>query len=240
MKRLTREPLSPEATQFLAERTQKVLATADRSAEAKRLWDQKGRLFEEIRETLERMASGHQRCMYCEDSAGTDIEHFWPKADYPETAFTWTNYLLACSACNSNHKREQFPLDAAGLPLLIEPTIDEPREHLSLSGRTGKLVHRTLKGEKSIEVFGLGRGILEKGRRDAWVMLQALLGEYDRACSRQDWKHARNIQRTVCGHPFASVFGWFMDAARSPAAALLIDEHCLAVLNKYPDIPHWL
>lgn len=240
MRKLTREPLSPEAVQFLADRTQKVLATADRSAEAKRLWEQKGRLFEEVREALELMASGHERCMYCEDSAGTDIEHFWPKADYPEKAFTWTNYLLACSTCNSNYKRELFPVDAAGLPLLIDPAVEEPREHLSLSGRTGKFVRRTPKGENSIEVFGLGRGSLEKGRRAAWVTLQALLLDYDRACSQQDWEHAREVQHAICGHPFAGVFGWFMDAARSPDAALLINKHCLAVLDKYPDIQHWL
>ncbi|WP_164011543.1 HNH endonuclease [Pyxidicoccus trucidator] len=240
MKRLNREPLSPETMQFLAERTQKVLATADRIEEARRLWEQKGRAFNEVRETLALMASGHERCMYCEDSAGTDIEHFWPKADYPEKAFTWTNYLLACSTCNSNNKREQFPVDAAGAPLLIDPTVEEPREHMGLSGRTGKLVHRTLKGEKSIEVFGLARSTLEKGRRNAWVALQAFLVAYDQACARQDWKHACDIQRTVCGHPFASVFGWFLDAARSSAATALIDGHCLAVLDKYPDIQHWL
>lgn len=240
MRKLNREPLSPEATQLLAERTQKVLAAADPKAEAQRLWDQKGRALDEVRATLEVMATGHERCMYCEDSAGTDIEHFWPKATYPQKAFTWTNYLLACSACNSNHKRNQFPVDAVGAPLLIEPTVEEPREHLSFSSRTGKFVHRTLKGDKSIEVFGLERGILEKGRRDAWVALQSFLLAYDHACSHQDWVRALKVQRTVCGHPFASVFGWFMDAARSPAAAMLIDGHSLAVLEKYPDIPHWL
>ncbi|NMO18219.1 HNH endonuclease [Pyxidicoccus fallax] len=240
MRKLDREPLSPEAMQFLAGRTQKVLAAPDRSEEARRLWDQKGRAFDEIRATLELMSSGHERCMYCEDSAGTDIEHFWPKATYPDKAFTWANYLLACSTCNSNHKREQFPLDAAGAPLLVDPTVEEPRDHLSLSGRTGKLVHRTPKGEKSIEVFGLARHILEKGRRDAWGALQSFLVAYDHACSHQDWMRAREVQRIICGHPFASVFGWFMDAARSPAAAMLINKHCLAVLEKYPDIQHWL
>lgn len=240
MRRLNREPLSSEALQFLAERTQKVMAAADQSAEARRLWEQKGRAFDEVRAALKVMASGHERCMYCEDSAGTDIEHFWPKADYPQKAFTWTNYLLACSGCNSNYKREQFPVDTAGLPLLIDPTMEEPREHLCLSGRTGKLMHRTLKGEKSIEVFGLRRGILEKGRRAAWGTLQALLLDYDRACSHQEWERAREVQFIVCGQPFASVFSWFMDAAKSPAAATLVNKHCLAVLEKYPDIQHWL
>ena len=28
---------------------------------------------------LQTMAGNRQRCMYCGDSHGTDIEHFWPK-----------------------------------------------------------------------------------------------------------------------------------------------------------------
>ena len=62
--------------------------------------------------------------------------------------------VLACSCCNSNYKREQFPWDAAGAPLLIDPTAQDPREHLRLSVRTGKYVAKTPKGEKSIDVFG--------------------------------------------------------------------------------------
>jgi hypothetical protein len=29
--------------------------------------------------TLKRMAGPRERCMYCVDSQGSDIEHFWPK-----------------------------------------------------------------------------------------------------------------------------------------------------------------
>lgn len=247
MKKLKREPLSASALALLNERTQQVLDAADPKEEAQRLWKQQGnKAFEEIRETLKAMASGLERCMYCEDSAGTDIEHFWPKSSYPARAFTWTNYLLACSCCNSNHKREQFPLDAAGAPLLIDPTVEDPREHLLLSVTTGKYRPRmregqeSPKGQRSIEVFGLYRDILEKGRQDAWNTLPALLLRYDDLCSRGDWARAVETQRTICRFPFASVFVWFIDIASEPYAARFIDERCLAVLDKYPDIKGWV
>lgn len=247
MKKLDREPLSAPTLAFLDARTQQVRTAADPREEAQRLWKQQdNKAFEEIRATLESMTTGRQRCMYCEDSVATDIEHFWPKSKFPEWAFSWTNYLLACSGCNSNHKREQFPLDDAGVPLLIDPTVEDPREHLVLSVRTGKYRPRTragqasLKGQKSIEVFGLGRDILEKGRQDAWHTLPALLLRYDDLCSRGDWGRAIETQRTLCRFPFASVFVWFLDIASGPYATTFIDARCLAVLDKYPDIKGWL
>ncbi|MBW8876770.1 MAG: hypothetical protein JF614_17545 [Acidobacteria bacterium] len=109
------------------------------------------------------MASGLERCMYCEDSEGTAIEHFWPKSVYPERAFDWLNYLIACSRCNSNFKRDQFPLDAAGAPLLVNPSEEEPLDHLSFSPSTGRFEPRSPKGDPSIDVFGLNRTTLTKG-----------------------------------------------------------------------------
>ncbi|WP_309889808.1 HNH endonuclease domain-containing protein [Archangium sp.] len=241
MKKLNRESLSVATLAVLEERTQQVIGAADPKAEAQRLWKQQdNKAFEEARATLESMATGLHRCMYCEDSAATDIEHFWPKSRYPDKAFTWANYLLACSCCNSNHKREQFPLDATGTPLLLDPTAEEPREHLHLSGATGKYVPLTLKGEKSIEVFGLGRDILEKGRKNAWRALQALLVHYRDACQRGDEKEAQAIKHAVLEYPFASVFTWVVAIAESAEAARFIHPHCLDVLNQYPDIKSWL
>ncbi|HEX8706027.1 MAG TPA: retron system putative HNH endonuclease [Myxococcaceae bacterium] len=246
MKKLNREPLSPPTMAFLDERTRQVLAATDPKEETQRLWKlQDNRAFEEIHATLKSMATGRQRCMYCEDSAATDIEHFWPKSHYPERAFSWSNYLLACSGCNSNYKREQFPLDETGAPLLLDPTVEDPREHLILSVKTGKYRPRTRegrespKGQKSIEVFGLGRDILEKGRQDAWHTLPAILLRYDEFCSRGDWTRALETQRTISRFPFASVFEWLIVIAARPDAATFIDERCLAVLEKYPDIKGW-
>lgn len=46
------------------------------------------------------MAGNRERCMFCNDSRGTDIEHFWPKQRFPKKSFAWENMLLACAGCN--------------------------------------------------------------------------------------------------------------------------------------------
>jgi len=135
--------------------------------------------FDEVKRKLRRMAPGRERCMYCEDSEGTDIDHFRPKSRYPSHAFRWPNYLYACSRCNSNEKRYDFPLDAAGNPLLIDPTAEDPSPHFQLVPETGQLVPLSPKGESTAQVFGLNRReVLTEGRRYAWTTLLELLRAY--------------------------------------------------------------
>jgi uncharacterized protein (TIGR02646 family) len=197
MRKLHRRAIAPESEAVLAV-LQKTVGAATRPAEtAGRLWkaqrasQKRSRAFADIRSTLASMASGRKRCMYCEDNAGTDIDHFRPKATHPDRAFSWENYLLACSHCNSNEKRQQFPLDAAGNALLVDPVIDEPTEHLVLVPETGRLVPMTERGTATEKVFGLNRNeVLESGRRDAWAHLLKIVREIGAA-------HARNDRETV-------------------------------------------
>jgi uncharacterized protein (TIGR02646 family) len=240
MKRIQRLPLSPETLAFLRKRSETVAVAADARAEAGRLWDfQDNKAFREIREVLRRMASGIERCMYCEDSQGAAIEHFWPRAGYPERAFDWLNYLIACSGCNSNHKRDQFPLDATGQPLLVNPAEEDPLDHLRLSPSTGIFEPQSPKGMPSIEVFGLNRATLTMGRVDAWTGLQSLLILYARSKTAGDGRWAEKIEAAVCRHPFAGVFAALLRIAEGPAADLLIAVECLQAIRSYPEIFGW-
>lgn len=80
----------------------------------------------------------HRKCAYCEkpeeQSKYRPAEHYRPKSVYWWLAWTWENLLFACTDCNSDHKRDQFPLiDEAQLliaeasppggeqPLLLDP-----------------------------------------------------------------------------------------------------------------------
>lgn len=54
------------------------------------------------------IAPSLEECCYCERNEGNDDEHIFPKSAYPERAFDWDNFLLACQNCNSNYKRNQF------------------------------------------------------------------------------------------------------------------------------------
>lgn len=240
MRKLIRRQLSPKTQTLLAKRTAKVLVQPDddtRATEAERLWQQRtNRAFQEIREALEAMASGLGRCMYCEDSLGTDIEHFRPKRRYPAHAFEWTNYLLACSHCNSNEKRTQFPLDERGQPLLIDPSIDDPSEHLLLTPTTGRFGHLTRKGEESIKVFGLSRETLETGRKDAWHgLVLSLIPSYAEKRRQGDVEAAEGLLNYICRKPFSSLLGHLLRIARMPGAPKLLRADCLDALREFGD-----
>lgn len=88
----------------------------------------------EVREALSQMQ--HGKCCYCEKKiptagGGQGVEHFRPKGKYPGLKDEWRNLLHACPACNGA-KREKFPMQEDGTPLLIDPsdpTID-PEDHI--------------------------------------------------------------------------------------------------------------
>jgi hypothetical protein len=178
--------------------------------------------------------------MYCEDSAGTDIDHFRPKATYPQFSFTWTNYLLACSYCNSNAKRSEFPLTGANEPLLIDPTIDEPFDHLVLSLRSGKYVPLDAKGRETIRVFRLWRGILEKGRRHRWKRLQALIVEYDRLLTADRDAEAVELAEAIRDESFAAVLAAAVRAVQSPNASDVLGEECSCAIRERSEIRAWV
>lgn len=241
MKRLQRLFLSPQSAAFLRERREAVSKAENPRAEAIRLWSlQDNRAFREIRKLLLEMASGVERCMYCEDSAATAIDHFWPKATYPERAFDWLNYLLACSVCNSNFKRDQFPLDERQEPLLLDPTAEDPLYHLELTHTTGTFVAKTPKGDWSILVYRLNRKTLEIGRTTAWILLEELLVRYSQTLQAGNTHRAARIEWTVRNHPFAGVLAALVRIANGPETAELVDVECLDAIQRHPEIFSWI
>lgn len=238
MIRLDRPALSSNAQAFLAKRTRRVAGAPDLTAEVEKLWSGSyldNATFAEIRRRLaEEMASGLMRCMYCEDSRGTDIEHFRPKNIHPLRAFCWHNYLWACSHCNSNQKRTQFPLDELGQPLLLDPTIDDPAAHLLLTPSTGAYHPLTRRAEESVRVFGLNREELEIGRADAWEGAQALIEKWAR--NWHDPTACLKLQGALCRHPFTAVIHTLVTLARNRPDSDLITPDCRRALRDHPEI----
>lgn len=113
--------------------------------------------------TLQQMSGSHQRCMYCLDSHGCDIEHFRPKTPYPQHAFRWSNLLLCCTECG-RFKGSQFPI-IDSKPLLVDPTQEDPWQHLDFDPETGNLTVRydlasqdySLKGHHTVDVLKFDR-----------------------------------------------------------------------------------
>lgn len=169
MRRVVRRELSPRAAQSLDREqaqadTKRDAGVLNVEAEWKRA--RRNKPLREAFDTLRVMAGNRERCMYCGDAHGTDIEHFWPKAPYPERMFRWPNMLLCCTECG-RIKGSKFPL-SDGLPALIDPSRDNPWAFLDFDPQTGNIVPRY--DAKSQQYLRKGQAtvtVLELDRREA-------------------------------------------------------------------------
>ncbi len=227
MRRLHRPSLGRKTWVWLSLRTRQVLAAEDPKARAAELWRTlaRHRYRARVHKALQRLSSGVGRCMYCEDSAAHEVEHFRPKARYPERAFCWENLLLVCGKCNRS-KLAQFPLDARGEPLLIDPTAEDPALHLDTSPRQGRLVARngSPKGQKTIDVLKLNRWELSQGRQNAWRGLEELLRWYaeHRAAGRHE--RAERCKREICERPFSALLCFLLRILELPDPGRYLED----------------
>lgn len=178
MRRLSRPNLESELQEYLNRMQNLVDSRGDVAA----IWkaQRSNTSMKRIAKVLARIAGPRERCMYCEDSRGTDIEHFWPRSLYPAQVFRWLNFLWICAACNRS-KGSRFPCDAAGRPLLLDPTVDEPWDHLFFDSDTGEITARwdPITGEESPKALALLEIIsslrhqaVTEGRRRAYQRLK--------------------------------------------------------------------
>lgn len=162
MRRVHRQPLPARAQTYLNRKCQATVGAANVEA----AWNaaRQTRTFGAIVDGLRAMAGARERCMYCVDSHGSDIEHFRPKGPYPAHTFVWPNLLLCCTECG-RFKGSCFPLSAAGQPLLVDPSVEDPWDSLDFDPDTGNLTARydaasqapSAKGESTVEVLHLDR-----------------------------------------------------------------------------------
>lgn len=136
----------------------------------------------------------NKKCAYCESFLfhieHPHIEHWRPKGGVTEEkehkgyywlAADWDNLFLACGVCNSSFKRNQFPIEPCSSyakksnddclilekPLLINPCVDNPELYVNFTdeGTIQPVYPLSLKGLKSIEVYGLNREDLNLQRK---------------------------------------------------------------------------
>ncbi|MES2732268.1 MAG: HNH endonuclease [Bacteroidota bacterium] len=99
--------------QTLQQKVDEEAAFLEKVDKAKKLWNSKGgtkgkKAFEDIVADLYSMCVYVGICNYCEQSEANDVEHIYPKSFFPEHAFIWDNYLLACKQCNTAYKLDRF------------------------------------------------------------------------------------------------------------------------------------
>ncbi|SDG98149.1 hypothetical protein SAMN05216553_11463 [Lentzea fradiae] len=226
MIRIVRSDLPAGTVAEMAVLTRAIASTPvdDRSEKARASWRSQAKVRSSVRSVLGEMAVGFTTCMYCGESRGTDVDHFEPVVRNPLRAFDWLNHLLACSTCNSHQKGRRFPVDASGAPLPIDPTAEDPFEHLLLTLSLGVYSPLTEKGEATIAVLGLNERGLPEGRKHARKVVALALREWDRARERDRSDEMAENVRTVQDQPFADVCQSMLRQAFSPGADVVFSD----------------
>lgn len=234
MIRLRRHALPPHVLARMTVLTGQLSALPEqrRSAQARRMWGSDRTVRPTVRSTLGEMAPGRERCMYCGDNQGSDVDHFEPLSRNPLRTFDWLNHLLACSICNSHFKRDRYPLAEDGTPLLIDPTVDDPLDHLRLSLTAGAYHPVTERGAATIEVCGLNRPVLTRGRVAARSIVERCVRMWDRARTLGDDQLAAELVLTVHEQPFADVCQAMLRAARLPGAQQILAPEIVRLLRQ--------
>jgi hypothetical protein len=243
VKKIVRVPLGQQILDHLSDRQSKVDAEPDldsRVARARTLWDGKkksaaGReAFTNIDRALSEMCNGPQLCMYCEVNEGTDIEHVRPKSDFPEVAFAWDNYLLACPVCNSRFKQDRYH---PGFMDPSQPGYDLWQRWLFDAG-TGHYyaVSETDEGaSQTLEILGFTqRQSLAERRKSYLTTLVVGIREYAKARARGRDQEARKMARSF-RQLFPAVVEWVLTTDPSPD--IFPDSEVVSKVKKrFPEI----
>lgn len=251
MLRLTDQPPSKQTLAELSRIQALVSGEAGFDARSKRavaLWKTKSSgkktkaAFAEVKRQLGKMCAQVLRCSYCEDSMGDEIEHIWPKTLFPDRAFVWSNYCLACGPCNGP-KSNRFALftgrgkawleldpkkePVGTAPLLLDPRVDDPTAFLMLDvlqtfafvPRPGLSARELERAKFTIEVLGFNRDVLCETRRVAARSYESFLNSYVTAAAshRPDWRaHIERASHPTVWHELVR------SSARLPAMKRLL------------------
>lgn len=226
---ISRRPLPAELGHRMAPLTELIRAEDPmaRPGAARALWRRtstRADVIPPLRAVLREMAPGNERCMYCGDSFGTDVDHHEPLSRNPLRAFDWLNHLLSCSHCNSHQKRDRFPVDRHGEPLLIDPTAEDPFDHLVLALSAGEYAPLTEKGRQTIAVCGLNRFSLARARQQAYRVVVLCLREWRRATDGQSSHRPADLLHTIREQPCADVSQAMLRQVRQPGAATVFAD----------------
>ncbi len=108
------------------------------------------------------------KCGYCEMLCGgvqdtnkaPTVDHFRPISRFPELAYEWANWLLACVRCNQR-KANLWPESGYIDPCAI-PVEERPESYLDVDDRTGEVIAKSgltqaarAKAQNTIEDIGL-------------------------------------------------------------------------------------
>ncbi|GAA2964245.1 HNH endonuclease [Microbacterium schleiferi] len=106
----------------------------DSGASARDEWDRFRGLAQAqpVIDALRKMTGVGERCAYCSDSLGADVDHFAPISEREELTFAWANLYWICTNCNRRKSRRFRTNPVTGEPLVLRPDVDRPWDFLYL------------------------------------------------------------------------------------------------------------
>lgn len=119
-----------------------------------------------------------EKCAYCESKITHvywgDVEHIFPKNQFPELSLEYDNLTLACAICN-NKKLDYYNQEAP----ILHPYNDIPEDQLVGAGPF--LWHRdgSPAGQRTIDLLDLNREKLREQRLECIERLSALADRYE-------------------------------------------------------------
>lgn len=234
---ITRVALPASVTRSLQRRSSnlRLIPPPRRVEVARARWRSAAALRRQLLAVLGIMAHGRQCCNYCSDSLGTDIDHYCPLAEAPLCTFEWKNHLLACSRCNSHGKRGLFPRDKAGNPLIIDPTAEDPWDHLRLTPTTGEYIAMTDRGQTTKELL-LDHDLLARGRKAAWMDATEHVINHFNAAGSGNTEAALMHEFRLLQRPNLDAFYAMLRWSEIPSANFLFDPECLHALHTWPRV----
>lgn len=174
MRTLPPRPDLPDKTvQRLNKETAAINIAPDPKIEAERRYTnaRKTKWFEPVVNALKTVSGIGERCMFCSGSESSQVEHFKPKAIFPEEAMTWGNFFWACGICNQA-KGDRFPPHTGAGGQIINPIQENVWDfffldeygNLSPKWRTdlGMLDPRA---KSTLEILALDRDALQQTRQ---------------------------------------------------------------------------
>lgn len=229
MRRIQRMAVDTVAQTYLDRRQAKAnKLSSNGSLNAEREW-KTARQTEKMRKVfaiLQSMMGVRQRCMYCLDSHGCDIEHFRPKSPYPKWMFKWNNLLLCCTECG-RIKGSQFPLDGRR-PMLVDPTKEEPWDYLDFDPIMGNIMARYdlqsddyfAKGQQTVIVLQLDRReALQAGYKQTYQKLCTIINRFLQAPTQT----SNDLIDELLHEDERGLLGWGLQrcrAKRSPVSTI--------------------
>ena len=127
----------------------------------------------------------HRICGYCEEAAVLGgVDHFRPKSRFPEIVYSWSNWVFACSKCNST-KQDKWPAGGYVDPCACSCE-DRPENFFDFDLDTGEIVAKFGLTEQqyhtawqTIDDLGLNDMGHRNNRRARIEELRMLLGLLD-------------------------------------------------------------